>query len=78
MKDIRRIWITLLAASLCMGTFAGCASDETAETTANANTDTAAAETEEPDPFADFDYGGQSFRTYTSIHAATSSLASSN
>ncbi|MBQ3590520.1 MAG: hypothetical protein II979_01150 [Clostridia bacterium] len=78
MKDIRRIWIALLAVSLCMGTFAGCASGETEETAAAVNTDTAAAETEEPDPFADFDYGGQSFRTYTSIHAATSSLASSN
>ena len=78
MKDIRRIWIALLAASLCMGTLAGCASGETDETAADVNADTAAVETEEPDPFADFDYGGQSFRTYTSIHAATSSLASSN
>lgn len=78
MKEIRRIWIALLAASLCLGTFAGCASGKTTETTADTTGDTAAVETEAPDPFADFDYAGQSFRTYTSNHAASSSLASSN
>ena len=78
MKDCKRILIALLAASMCLGTFAGCASDTAEETTADTTADTAAAETEEPDPFADFDYAGQSFRTYTSIHAASSSLASSN
>ena len=77
MKDIKRILIAMLASVLCLGTFAGCAGGE-AETTVDTAADTAAAETEEPDPFADFDYGGQSFRTYSSIHAATSSLQSSN
>ena len=78
MKDIKRLLIALLAASLGLGSFAGCASDDAEETTADTSADTVAVETEEPDPFADFDYGGQSFRVYTSNHAASSSLASSN
>ena len=77
MKDMKRILAAMLVSVLCIGTFAGCAGGE-AETTEDTAADTAPVETEEPDPFADFDYGGQSFRVYTSNHAATSSLASSN
>lgn len=81
MKMSKRLWVVLLAAMLCTSSFAGCASDtgtgNTADTT-NANNTTANAETEEADPFADFDYGGQSFRTYTSVNNASVSLKSSN
>lgn len=80
MKMSKRLWIVLLAAMLCASSFAGCASETGTETTADTTStnDTTAAETEEIDPFADFDYGGQSFRTYTSTNNATVSLKSSN
>jgi len=78
MKEMKRILAILLASVVCLGTFAGCASGDGGETTADTAADTAPVETEEPDPFADFDYGGQSFRVYTSINQATASLQSSN
>lgn len=80
MKKNKRLLTLLLVALLCAGSFVGCASeDKTSETTgADTTVNNAAADTEEVDPFADFDYGGQSFRTYTSAHNATASLKSSN
>lgn len=80
MKKSKRMLTLLLVALLCAGSFVGCASEEkTTETTgADTTANDATVDTEEVDPFADFDYGGQSFRTYTSAHDATDSLKSSN
>ncbi len=82
MTKMKRLFLVLLAAILCSGSIVGCASTEetpadTANPTANAE-ETVAEETEAPDPFADFDYNGQSFRVYTSAHNASNSLVSSN
>ncbi len=83
MNNVKRLLIVLLAAILCSGSIVGCASTEEADTSADVTTPTAEveeteAETEAPDPFADFDYNGQSFRVYTSAHNASSTLVSSN
>lgn len=80
MKKSKRVLTLLLVAMLCAGSFVGCASDDkTSETTgADTTANNATADTEEVDPFADFDYGGQSFRTYSSVHNASASLKSSN
>lgn len=79
MKNSKRLLTLLLVALLCTGSFVGCATDEkTVETTGDTTANETTVDTEEVDPFADFDYGGQSFRTYTSIHNATASLKSSN
>lgn len=81
MSSMKRLFLVLLAAIMCSGSIVGCASTE--ETTTDATTPTAEAEeteaeTEAPDPFADFDYNGQSFRVYTSNHNASTTLVSSN
>ena len=72
----------ILSTSLCMGAFAGCTQEKNSETEKSmdtASTDTTVEEeTEAPDPFADFDYNGQSFRIYTSTNDASASLKSSN
>ncbi len=81
MTTMKRLFVVLLAAILCSGSIVGCASTEetdTANTTPTADVEETEAETETPDPFADFDYAGQSFRVYTSAHDASSSLVSSN
>ena len=66
MNSVKRLFLVLLAAILCSGSIAGCAStEETADagdTTPTAAIEETEAETEEIDPFADFDYNGQSFR----------------
>ena len=82
MNRVKRLFLVLLAAILCSGSIAGCASTEETDTTAT-DTPTAEAveiveETEAPDPFADFDYNGQSFRVYTSANNASATLVSSN
>lgn len=62
----------LLLAGAAMTACADTADTETdtgaAQNTANAETD---AETSEPDPFAEFDYGGDSVRIFTSINVAS-------
>ena len=83
MNSMKRLFLVLLAAILCSGGMIGCASTEEAAVTADTAPSTEAAEeteaeTEAPDPFADFDYGGQNFRVYTSANNASSSLVSSN
>lgn len=82
MSSMKRLFIVLLAAILCSGSIVGCASTEETTTTDDTNPTAAAeeteAETEAPDPFADFDYAGQSFRVYTSNHNASATLVSSN
>ena len=82
MNNVKRLFIVLLAAILCGGSFVGCAStEETAEagnTTPTAAVEETEAETEAVDPFADFDYNGQNFRIYTSAHNASNTLVSSN
>lgn len=83
MSNMKRLFMVLLAALMCSGSIVGCADTEESTTATNDTNPTAAAEeteaeTEAPDPFADFDYNGQSFRVYTSNHNASSSLVSSN
>lgn len=85
MSKMKRLFIVLLAALMCSGGLVGCASTENENTNDTANTDAsnttanaAADETEAPDPFADFDYNGQSFRVYTSENNASGTLVSSN
>ncbi len=82
MTQIKRLFLVLLAALMCSGSIVGCANNEETNTdTSNptANTEeTVAEETEAPDPFADFDYNGQSFRVYTSANDESASLVSSN
>ena len=62
----------LLLAGAAMTACADTADTETdtgaAQNTAAAETD---AETSEPDPFAEFDYGGDSVRIFTSINVAS-------
>ncbi len=76
---MKRFTLILLAMLLALPS---CGNAESVETAATINTTETvadpAAETAEADPFAGFDYAGQSFRVYTSNHAATSSLVSSN
>ena len=82
MNSVKRLFLVLLAAILCSGSIAGCASTEenaeAGDTTPTAAAEETEAETEEIDPFADFDYNGQSFRVYTSAHDASATLVSSN
>ena len=71
MNNVKRLFLVLLAAIMCSGSIVGCASTEETDTPADISNPTAEveeteAETEAPDPFADFDYNGQSFRVYTS------------
>ena len=75
-----RILICLLAALLMTPTLVSCSDKGGSETSADTSSavDTAVEETEEVDPFADFDYGGQDFRIWTSINAAAVSLGNSN
>ncbi|MBO4931817.1 MAG: hypothetical protein J6I42_06500 [Clostridia bacterium] len=83
MNNVKRLFLVLLAAIMCSGSIVGCASTEETDTPADISNPTAEveeteAETEAPDPFADFDYNGQSFRVYTSNHNASATLVSSN
>ena len=82
MNSVKRLFLVLLAAILCSGSIAGCASTEenaeAGDTTPTAAAEETEAETEEIDPFADFDYNGQSFRVYTSANNASATLVSSN
>lgn len=87
MENMKRLFIVLLAALMCGGSFVGCANtdDDTnsggsdgVNTGSDLSENGSEEETETPDPFADFDYNGQSFRVYTSAHDATSTLVSSN
>ena len=75
-----RIMICLLAALLIAPNMTACSDKEGTETAANdtAAETAAAVETEEVDPFADFDYEGRDFRIWTSINAAAVSLGNSN
>ena len=75
-----RILTCLMAALLVAPTLASCSDKGSSETTADASSavDTTVEETEEVDPFADFDYGGRDFRIWTSINAAAVSLGNSN
>ncbi len=81
---MKRITAYILILSLLLSAYAlyGCAEsgDEgvTEETAAQAAETETEGETEAPDPFADFDYGGQDFRVYTSANDASASLKSSN
>lgn len=80
-QNWKYILCALLSLSLCVGNLAGCAQKEQPENDASTNitpNDTAETETEEVDPFAGFDYNGQSFRIYTSTNDASDSLTSSN
>jgi hypothetical protein len=78
---MKRITALFLLLSLLVSMY-GCAeSTNTDEEKTSETTEQAAeteSETEEVDPFADFDYGGQNFRVYTSAHDASTSLKSSN
>lgn len=83
MKNMKRLFIVLLAALMCSGGMVGCASTEDDTNSGDVTTGTpdenaGEAETDAPDPFADFDYDGQSFRVYTSAHNASGTLVSSN
>lgn len=80
----KRLLSALIAASLLGGSLAACSSGESEDTTADTTVpvteslETDPPETEPPDPFADFDYDGRSFRICTSINSAGAGLASSN
>ncbi|MBQ8642723.1 MAG: hypothetical protein IJ480_10975 [Clostridia bacterium] len=76
-----RILLCLLAALLITPALTACSDTEGTETsteTVSAADTTPAEETEEVDPFADFDYEGRDFRIWTSINAAAVSLGNSN
>ncbi len=73
---MKRFTLILLALLLALPSCGNGASEDTTDTTQS--TDTAVVETEAPDPFADFDYKGKSFRVYSSANAASSTLQSSN
>ncbi|MBQ3178124.1 MAG: hypothetical protein IJB52_09910 [Clostridia bacterium] len=63
----KQILAILLAALMTAGSLASCGEKEAAETQAAADTDAAeAVETEEVDPFADMDLGGESIRMMVS------------
>ena len=63
----KQILAILLAALMTAGSFVSCGEKETAETQAAADTEAAeVVETEEVDPFADMDLGGESIRMMVS------------
>ena len=74
------ILCALLSLSLCVGNLASCSQNDSKESDTESSTtaESLETETEEMDPFADFDYNGQSFRIYTSTNDASDSLKSSN
>ena len=74
------ILCALLSLSLCVGNLASCSQNDSKESDTESSTtaESLETETEEMDPFADFDYNGQSFRIYTSTNDASDSLTSSN
>ncbi|MBR4960272.1 MAG: hypothetical protein IKY52_05190 [Clostridia bacterium] len=75
-----RFLICLLAVLMITPTLMACSDSGGSETTADTASavDTTVEETEEVDPFADFDYEGRDFRIWTSINAAAVSLGNSN
>ena len=68
----------VLALLMLVPTFASCSEQTSGEDTADTTTptagteDAAPAETEEPDPFEDIDFGGRDFRILTSIYESDS------
>ncbi len=73
---MKRFTLILLALLLALPS---CGNATSTETTASAETNAeTSAQTEAPDPFASFDYGGKSFRVYSSAHNASQTLQSSN
>lgn len=69
------IMMALLLSLPSCGSTSG--TEETVDT-ADAVTETAVMETEKPDPFAEFDYEGRTFRIENSINQASDSFVSSN
>ena len=66
--------LPLLALLLCASASAlscGDAANTPAQTEGDTNAVTEGSETSEPDPFAEFDYGGDNINIYTSINVAT-------
>ncbi len=65
----------LFALLLCAGVATASCGDASGDTktteAATADTTAAVTETSEPDPFADFDYGGEEIRIFTSINVAS-------